>query len=47
MLDPRCVLGGCWKDLDRLEEKREDKRKTVENLKKWMHWNRIKWNDGS
>ena len=32
--------------LDRLEEKGGG-RKLFENLKKWIHWSRLKWNDGS
>ena len=34
---------GCWKGLDRLGKKK----KSFENLKKWIHWSRLKWTDGS
>ena len=45
---------GCWKELDRwggkrekIFKKRKEKEKKENVWKKWIQWNRIKWNDGS
>ena len=50
MLDPTCVLVWVLKVVWQIREKKwwgTKKRKAFENLKKWIHWSRLKWNDGS
>ena len=46
MLDSRCVLVWLFKGAGCIREKR-GKMKMFESLRKWIQWNRIKWNDGT
>ena len=47
MLDPRCVLVWVLKVVWQIREKKGGGRKLFENLKRWIHWSRLKWDDGS